>query len=276
MVELKLNEVQAVSLGILKEIHSFCEENNITYSLIGGSLLGAVRHKGFIPWDDDIDIMMSRNEYERFCKQFHSQHLKLLYWQNDKTCRISYARVCDMEKTIVEGQAWTAEKVGIWIDVFPFDGAEDDYEKFKKRYSANKKVWNSLFLNRALGSGVKSGNGPKLNFAIKVLTALHLLWLNDIITRKKVKRIDRNARRIPYGTTGHISQFAFLEPGSKEYFDIKEFNDVIKLPFEGTFVYAIAGYNHYLSRFYGNYMELPPEEKRVPKQNYLSFIWRDN
>ena len=275
MKELSLKEIQEVSLSILKDIHSFCEKETISYSVSGGTLLGAIRHKGFIPWDDDIDVMMPREDYEKFCKEYNAERYKVFSLNNDKSCKIAYARVCDMTQTLVKEQAWTSTKVGVWVDVFPFDGAEDDYEEFKNHYSSIKKIWASLFYNRALGGGVKPSNSNKLNVTIKALSSLHLLWINDMIARIKVKRINTKAQSIAYGTTHHVSQFAFLEPGFKEYFELDAFSNTVLVPFEDTVVRAISGYDHYLTHFYGSYMELPPIEQRVPKQDYLKFVWRE-
>lgn len=275
MKSLTLAEIQSVSLGILKDIHSFCKENTISYSVIGGTLLGAIRHRGFIPWDDDIDIMMPREEYERFCRTYCSVNYKVISFHNDSSCKIAYARVCDVTRTLVQEQAWTSEQVGIWVDVFPFDGAEDEYKSFINHYTSNRKIWKSLYYNRALGGGIRLNNSTKLNFTIKVLSFFHLLWMNDIIAMLKVKRINKNAQLIPYGNTRHVSQFAYLEPGLKEYFEFEAFKEIVVKPFEDTEVNCISGYDHYLSKFYGNYLELPPEEHRVPKQDYLIFVWRD-
>lgn len=271
---LSVKEIQHESLEILKEIHSFCEKNGIMYSVIGGTLLGAIRHKGFIPWDDDIDIMMPRDEYERFCNSFHSEKYKLLSWHNDTSCKIAYAKVCEMEKTMVKDQAWTSENVGIWVDVFPFDGAEDDFNSFKQRYSYIHSIWTSLYYNRALGGEPGPHNNAKLNFAIRALRAFHLSGLNNMLARRKIRRIDTKAQQIPYGKSGFVSQFAFLEPGIKEYFELKAFQKTDLVPFEDTIVRAISGYDHYLTRFYGDYMKLPPEKDRVPKHEDSGIVWR--
>lgn len=276
MKELTVKEIQEISLVILKAIHIFCKDNGIAYSVIGGTLLGTIRHKGFIPWDDDIDIMMPRPDYERFCEQYQSVRYKLLSFHNDKSCMIAYARVCDMTDTIVMDEAWTSKPVGVWIDVFPFDGADDDYEKVKSKYSSLKKIWSSLFYNRALEGGVKESNSQKLNIAIRLMSFFHVGWINQAIARRKVKSIDAQAKNISFGAAKHVSQFAFLEPGYKEYFTYEAFKSTIELPFEDMMVCAIEGYNEYLSKFYGNYMELPPVEKSVPKQDYLRFYWRDD
>ena len=104
---LTLKEIQTESLGILKDIHSFCIKHDIKYSVVGGTLLGAVRHQGFIPWDDDIDLMMPREDYERFCRIYCSEQYRLFSCHNDRSCKIAYARVCDMNRTLVLEQAWT-------------------------------------------------------------------------------------------------------------------------------------------------------------------------
>lgn len=275
MKELTVKEKQEISLDILKAIHIICEDNGITYSVIGGTLLGAVRHKGFIPWDDDIDIMMPRGDYERFCRLFiHSDKYKVLSTQNDKSCKIAYAKVCDIKDTVVIDQAWTSEKVGLWVDVFPFDGAENDYDAFKSRYARIKKIWTSLFYNRAIAGKTSKANNAKLNIAIRCLSLLHLSRLNDFLARVKIRRINESAQKVPYGTTDFVSQFAFLEPGPKEYFAYGAFQDRELMRFEDTEVYGISGFEHYLTRFYGNYMQLPPEKDRVPKHEDSRIVWR--
>lgn len=275
MKAISLKEVQAESLSILKDIHSFCNKHGIKYSIAGGTLLGAIRHKGFIPWDDDIDLMMPREDYERFCRTYCSGQYQLLSYHNDKSCKIAYARVCDMTRTLVLNQAWTSEKVGLWIDIFPFDGAEDDRTNFIRHYSSCKRIWESLFYNRAIGLGTKPNNSIKLNLIIKFLSSLHLMWVNNFIAKIKIELLNHKAQKIPYGTTKHISQFAYLEPGFREYYEISAFKEIRQIPFGDTVVNAITGYDHYLTSLYGDYMELPPVDQRVPKQDYLSFVWRE-
>ena len=95
MEELTLTQLQQMELKILKDIHSFCVKENITYSLYGGTAIGAVRHKGFIPWYDDIDIVMPRADYVRFCKYYKSDHFVLTDRLIDNQTMLPFARVCD-------------------------------------------------------------------------------------------------------------------------------------------------------------------------------------
>lgn len=130
---LSVQEIQGVLLRIMKYIHAFCAENDILYSLDGGTLIGAIRHKGFIPWDDDIDIAMPRPYYEKFVKTFRDSEEYKLFAPERRNSYINYARVCDVKNTIGHFRTpWTQEDVGVWVDVFPIDGEAEDVEVWKK------------------------------------------------------------------------------------------------------------------------------------------------
>lgn len=269
-----LKDVQNVSLDILLDVDKFCKDHKIKYSLAGGTLLGAIRHKGFIPWDDDIDIMLPRPDYERLCKDYRSNNFKLVSSENDFSCMIGYARICDFRKTMVNHSSWTSQEVGIWIDVFPFDGAPDDFEKFKVYYSGFRKPWLSIFKNRAIQEGQLPGNTRKLNLIIDVVNCLHIKWINKFIGHIKTRALEKKALKIGFGDTDHVSQFVFPEPGPKEYYSLDSFRKYIDVCFEGHCFSSIAGYPEYLTGMYGDYMQLPPENQRVPKQDYLNFYWK--
>ena len=131
MREITLRELQLFSLEIMKDIHKFCENNGIEYSLLDGSLIGAIRHQGFIPWDDDIDIVMRRPDFERFCKTYKSDEYQLKYRGNGQDCMVPFARVYDVKRTVIKTTApWCLDEVGVWVDVMPADNVIDDVEQF--------------------------------------------------------------------------------------------------------------------------------------------------
>lgn len=119
MKELTLKEIQQESLKILIDVHRFCEENGIRYSLAYGTMIGAVRHKGFIPWDNDIDIYMPRPDYERFCHLYKSDIYGIIS-EYDPHCYINYCHVYDRVKTVFLSDYFTGDSTdgGVWIDVF--------------------------------------------------------------------------------------------------------------------------------------------------------------
>ena len=116
-----VNEMRKIQMDILLFIHQFCIDNGIQYSLAWGTMLGAIRHKGYIPWDDDIDIMMTRPEYDRFCKLFHDERsiYKLYDVHTDKKWIYPFAKISDERTIRVEKNA--LDEIGINIDVFPID-----------------------------------------------------------------------------------------------------------------------------------------------------------
>lgn len=136
MKEMTLKEMQNFELDILKDFHEFCVSNNIRYSLDGGTLIGAIRHKGFIPWDDDIDVVLPRPDYEKLCSLYQSEKYRLKCFQNDKNCYLGFARIYDFKYTTFDTRyPWCKDKnVGLWIDIFPADGAPDNEDELQKLY----------------------------------------------------------------------------------------------------------------------------------------------
>lgn len=118
MKEMTLQELHEVQLAMLDAVDNYCRLNHLRYSLGGGTLLGAVRHHGYIPWDDDIDIMMPRPDYEKFMRYFKHEYYKLYDYRTDDTCGFSFAKLIDT-RTIVQEYTIT---YSVFIDIFPIDG----------------------------------------------------------------------------------------------------------------------------------------------------------
>ena len=149
MRQLTLKELQQLSLEILKDVADFCEKNGIRYSLGYGTLLGAVRHKGFIPWDDDVDLMMLREDYEKFRTIYKSDKYTFFDSRNTPDCYIAFGRVCDTERTLAASSIpWVRKDVGVWIDIFPIDRVPDDIETFRRLYD-------SLYLLMKFNLGIR-------------------------------------------------------------------------------------------------------------------------
>lgn len=264
-----LREIQLVSLEILKDVKEFCDANGIRYYMTYGTLLGAVRHKGFIPWDDDIDIMMLRPDYERFVREFRSDKgNKLLTFENSKSM-IAYARVCDMKRTLLdfESKPWTRQKAGVYIDIFPLDAAnEADFEADK---AIAQKLWRKSWGLRYAVNPIRKCKGPKkkLKWVGRRLT---LAIKGKSVMKKHIKMC---RQRSIDKSTEYLYQLAC--PDAREKALRREWLDeTVMLPFEDDVFAAPKHYNEVLQNQYGDYKQLPPEDKRIPLISYAKFYWR--
>ena len=276
MKELTLQEIQSQSLEVLQTVHDFCVAHDIRYSLAYGTLIGAIRHKGFIPWDDDIDIIMPRPDYERFVASFSAPGLDFAC-EKDKDYFLNYCRVFDTAKTgsttfLPIGKNY---KGGVWIDVFPADGVSDDKEEFVRNIGEVKKNWMMQLRYRY---SLASFRDILRTCGIKDFLILMAIKLS----RQGRKKLDfnndivrKNAVRIPYGATEHWSQLCILDDGIRNYQLFEDFAETIDAEFEGRSFKIMKGYDRVLRNIYGDYMQLPPEEQRQPKHGHATLFWKD-
>lgn len=278
MKELSLQDMQHVLLDMLKVIHSFCTENNIRYSLAYGTLLGAVRHKGFIPWDDDIDLFMPRPDYDRFVGTFNSR-CGLTLIPPGKDSDIAIARVCDTERTVLSSTLpWhTTEKdkeTSLWIDIFPIDGVEDDRNLFRERalkVAALRKK--QLSARRAIPSILSSGS---LKQAVKQL--LRKIRYINLDIKKINQQILDICVQIPYDSCNHCSQIPCTDSLDKQFYEKSFFEEYIDIEFEGQQFKAIKEWDKVLSIVYGeNYMQPPPPQDREQHSlDHNKFFWKNS
>ena len=274
MKEMTIREVQMISLDILKDVHDFCVKNDIKYSLCGGTLIGAIRHNGFVPWDDDVDIVMPRPEYDRFIHTYKSEKgYKLFCPEIDDgvTARIRLTKVCDMERTImVNGPyAWTDQNPGIGIDVIPADGAPNTIEDAKEHIKELTRYDHLISIYRSKFASYKEVLKydkviDRVRFIIMKLLGL---FVNDTVVDEFInlqKKYDYNvASFFCAGFTYGIGEW---QP--KGIFD----NYILHI-FEDTEFYVTSRYDQYLNSLFGNYLELPPEEKRV-SHSFFRYYWK--
>ncbi|MCF0221206.1 MAG: LicD family protein [Fibrobacter sp.] len=273
MKEMSMQEQRDMMLDILKDIHAFCEKENIMYSLAYGSLIGAIRHQGFIPWDDDIDICMPRLDYERFIKSYKSDKYDVAFCGEGckYDCLIAYARVFDKKETIAKNAHWISERTGLWIDVFPLDGVPEDPKTYEALFEEMRKEWERIIPKKVQFTRITDQQGIKnklrlLKKKIKLLNGLGGHKMQRVFNKKMVA--------IPYEGAKYYSNLAVLD-GGLEHIPAETFQETILIKFEDTYFRAMKGYDLMLKTFYGNYMELPPEEKRIPHQSYIRFYWKN-
>jgi lipopolysaccharide cholinephosphotransferase len=274
MNPLSVKEIQGVLLQIMKYIHKFCVENDIKYSLDGGTLIGAIRHKGYIPWDDDIDIAIPRPYYDKFVRTFKDSDEFKLFTPERGNSYINYARVCDIKQTIGDFHTpWTKEDVGVWIDVFPIDGEAEDEEVWKKEvHRLIRYRWISFF-SRLPYTKFKRNVPFKQN--IKTLGKKILFcWLNTNLINKMSNKLLSSH---DFKTSSFCGQLAFMNMWvrkrmPREWYDC----EFILQTFEDTEFFISSEYDGILTSLYGNYMELPPEKDRIPGHSRLvNYYWRN-
>lgn len=258
-----MNSLQKCQFEILKQTAEILDKNNFNYCLIGGTLLGAVRHRGFIPWDDDIDIGMPRGDYEKFAKIANNILPKDLFFQNkdtDKNYPYNFAKIRkNKTKFIQKSLANIDMHHGVFIDIFPIDGSSSCE---KKRKSSAKKI---VFLNYIdiVDTLVKSETTQNLSKKIQIFI---LKSLRLLIGRTKVlKLLNREIFKYSFEDSEIVGNILGIKR-DKEYMPKSYFvNDggkFSKIYFEGCEFSSPANSDLYLKHIYGNYMQLPPEEER--------------
>lgn len=266
MKQLNIDEIRKIQLSILMYVHDFCIKNNIRYSICGGTLIGAVRHKGYIPWDDDIDIMMPRPDYEKFCGTFNDNKdssFKILNSFNDKDFFQPFSKVVDTNTVLVEAYDRPVRNLGANIDVFPIDGLPNDNV-------AREKYWKKIFKKRNFATVVYSKKN-KNERGLKKVARFILFYLFRLFPANVfAKRISRLAQKNDYQNSSYIACSVFGY-GKKEEMPKSVFDSFVDLTFEGLEFKALQGWNTYLSNLYGDYMQLPPVEKQVAKHDFECF-----
>lgn len=260
MKNIGLKEIQQLELEIMKDVHRFCKENNIKYYLSGGTLLGAIRHKGFIPWDDDIDIIMPRPDYERFIKEYKSKkpYYTLTCIQNNSQHLFTFAKLFDSRTIKIEkGLDYSnANRGGVEIDIFPMDGLPKDENKSDRYFKNQKNIFRCYSL--AVGELKNSKNIFK-----KILKYIPLKVCKFIGKEYFINLINNRAKKYNFNDSEYVACSIVPYYGNKERILKEDYINQIEVEFESEVFYAPKGYHKYLSNLYGNYMELPPKEKRV-------------
>lgn len=253
---ISFDELKAIELDILKMIDSFCREHKIIYMLTSGTLLGAVRHKGFIPWDDDIDIMMPRDDYERFYSLFlaheSSTPYSIVSYRNQKS-PYPFLKVIDNRTLVVESFVDERYNTGVWVDIFPIDGLPSSDSAFRR----------AAIMTAKLNASIANTEVATTRFRKIIKRVLHRSIRESPFSI--AKKIDEDAARIPIDEATEVAIVVWGYHGPTRRMP-KSFLDVIEVEFENDLFFAPRLFDEYLSNIYGDYMSFPPLEERVPHQ----------
>lgn len=257
MKELSLPEMKEIELEILKVFHAFCAENNIRYFLAYGTLLGAIRYKGFIPWDDDIDVLVPREDYDRLVTLFQdSERYRLFAFEKDPAYGYPFAKLCDMT-TRIEETVYSRQSIplGLQVDIFPLDAWDPDPEKAKKEARRIKKHMTWL--------GYTKVDKPLTDNPLKFFVwSIILLFAKLRGTGYYVRKIIRESRRPQQKDSRYVGAKAWSIYGERGIIPAEAFAETIEIPFEDAMFPAPKDYDTYLTCLYGDYLPEPPAEKR--------------
>lgn len=266
--EIYLEEMKSLQMDVLTVIDKYCQSNGIRYSMACGTLLGAIRHKGYIPWDDDIDIYVPREDYKRLIKEFpkvYEGHYKLSSLERDEKWYIPFAKAYNDDTILIESSLIKEEK-GVGIDIFPVDDVPDDEIEWL-RYNRRRRFWLKLFVAKCSPLNKNDKFGKKFfRFFIHVLLCF-------CTKQRWAIFIDKLAQK--HNGKGFSRCFECCQGlMQKRPFPKELFNDIVEIPFEDRLFKAFSNSDLYLRNGFGDYMQLPPIEKRVTHHIFHAY-WKN-
>lgn len=265
MQTIALDEQKKLQFDILCDVHDFCVKHGIIYFLSSGTLIGAIRHQGFIPWDDDIDIAMPRKDYDLFFQLYTSKYYQAMNLEIDSEWPYIMGKVYDT-RTMLQERYKKCKGLGVFIDIFPLDGLPG---KKLIRYMHLRVIFALRYLSEAKTfPASESANLLKYVYhklfqliMLPISNARLLHWLNGLI------------RKYNWDEASYVASLASLterKPCKKSCFEYVELKK-----FELGMFYVPCGYDEWLRLVFGDYMQLPPVEQRVPK-HACAVVWRDS
>lgn len=264
--EISISELKRIELSILKKVTKFCDDNHLIYFLLAGTALGAVRHKGFIPWDDDIDIGLPRKDYERFIETYNDEAYEVLEYSKDRNYPYAFAKVIDNGTVLIEPTNNTYP-LGVYIDVFPIDGLQGD-DRQRETQSRRAIRYSRMLIYKSVTTKYETDYIHRLYHII--LRMALLPFSRRWIIEKQIK----NAKRYSYENCDYIGVLVvryYTTGGNvkKEYFGEGCFGE-----FEGEMFRLPSDCSSYLKWKYGDYMKIPPVEQRKT-HHYFTVYYKE-
>ena len=278
MTEILMEEQKQLALAILKDIADFCDNQGLRYYLAYGTMLGAVRHKGFIPWDDDIDIMMPRDDYNEFLAHYngHNKIYRACSIKDDDSYPYTMAKVFDQRTRLEDFTLWKQYQYGgVFVDIFPIDGLPSEVGDQNKLFS-HQQFLNVLVHGSCMRYTFSNHYADSMESYAKAKTLIRtalkyaaITLMHPLSTKKLIQKINNDASRYSFNNSANVSVLIDCAVGNKREVLPRELFDHPKLyQFEQYQFKGVENYDFYLTHLFHNYMEMPPVERRFPHHNF--------
>lgn len=260
-----MNDLQKKQLDILKAFIRVCEKHHLRYFLVGGSCLGAARHGGFIPWDDDIDVGMPREDYDKYIELQHEYDGTPYFiqtWKTDPRYTYNYGKLRDSSTTYIENFFWKHRiNHGVWIDIFPIDGMSLTDDKPYKKYAHKVRyVWSQSFISY-IPQLIRKFHASTFFLDLIINIAAVLAYPFDIAHYRR-KHVEKYLRKVPYDKAVLVGNISGTN-AKKEAMPKSLFEDFTKLKFEDIEACVPKDYDKYLTLLYNDWRKWPPVEKQI-------------
>lgn len=262
-------EWNATILDILKAFMKICKDNELTYYCCAGTAIGAVRHHGIIPWDDDIDVIMPRPDYDRLleiAKTANFGKYEIITPYDDETYPLYFSKISNRNTTLIEDRQIPCV-IGLYVDIFPLDATDDDVAKarrLKDRYTKIINRLNAVSTHNTFGEYLSLLKKKEEwgRFAIKTLA----FFCRSALRRHLIRQMDRLSHLYDYDKAKNVQVYTGSY-GHREVFPKSWLGKGKEFPFEDTTVLLPECYDEYLRHFFNDYMQFPPVEQRIEKHN---------
>jgi len=257
-------EQRTILVDLMVEFDSFCRKNNLKYYLIAGTLLGAVRHSGFIPWDDDVDVCMFRKDYDKFIEMYSasSPKYKLLSLDTDKNYYYPFAKLVNDETVLIESEN-APRNLGLYLDIFPFDNCPGETLQ-----EACRNIDKTKFL-RALRNLKMIDFSRERHLYKNIILMLGKVLSFSLSCRRLSQFLSDKAKKNQSISCRYVGELVNTAYGHGEVFDRDCFGEGTNIVFEGHEFIAPKNYDCVLKSMYGDYMKLPPVEERKSHHDFV-------
>ena len=254
-IRMSEEQIKKTLLDILLEFADFCDRNNLKYYLSGGTMLGAIRHNGFIPWDDDVDVLMPRPDYEKLMVKWKENPLKNRYRLATRKNGLSsfpFVKIYDLSTEVV-GKYTSADK-NLWIDIFPMDGVPEDEKQCKRHLEKARRI--KGWMNYSMTCSLETSSFWKKIVKIPAVFIARLVG-----TDNWAKQLEQLGKMYNFEESRYAAGVLW-SCGARERMEKEKYLPIVEVEFEGKKFHAPQCWDEYLKAMYGDYMKLPPKNSR--------------